>query len=198
MHSRSPCNAADPVVDLNHDAVYSVRNRGNFTKLREFVLPRTLLEADVLVSLPKLKTHHWVGATLSMKNCFGLMPGLVYGWPKNRLHQEGIHASILDIVATVRPQLAIVDGIVGMEGDGPIMGTAKHVGVVVLGTHLPAVDGTCARLMHIDPTKVPYLQACPSHLGRIDERWIDQVGEPMIPTAVPFTLPPGQEEVRKV
>ena len=58
-----------------------------------------------------------------MKNLFGVMPGLYYGWPKNVLHHAGIGGSILDINAAVKPHLAIVDGIIGMEGDGPIMGT---------------------------------------------------------------------------
>ena len=100
-------------------------NRMRFTSLGRFGLPEALKRADIVVSMPKLKTHHWVGATLSMKNLFGVMPGVYYGWPKNVLHYAGISESILDITATVRPHLAIVDGIVGMEGDGPIMGTAK-------------------------------------------------------------------------
>ena len=75
--------------------------------------------------MPKLKTHHWAGMTCSMKNLFGVVPGAVYGWPKNVLHQHGIDDSIVDLVATVRPGLTIVDGIVGMEGDGPDHGHAK-------------------------------------------------------------------------
>ena len=53
-------------------------------------LPATLKRADLIVSLPKLKTHHWAGVTLSLKNFFGVMPGIVYGWPKNVLHHAGI------------------------------------------------------------------------------------------------------------
>ena len=75
------------------------------------------------------------------------------------LHYAGINESILDITATVRPHLAIVDGIVGMEGDGPIMGTATTVGAIVMGTNLPAVDATAARLMEIDPWRIAYLAA---------------------------------------
>ena len=56
-----------------------------------------------MVSLPKLKTHHWAGVTLAMKNLFGVMPGVAYGWPKNVLHHAGIPGSILDINAAVRP-----------------------------------------------------------------------------------------------
>ena len=96
-------------------------------------LSRTVATADVLISLPKLKTHHWAGATLSLKNLFGTLPGICYGWPKNELHWRGIDNSIVDIALTRTPDLAIVDGIVGMEGDGPLNGTAKHMGVLVMG-----------------------------------------------------------------
>ena len=89
-----------------------------------------LRETEVVVSMPKLKTHHWVGVTMSLKNCFGCMPGRVYGWPKDVFHVRGIPESILDIFAAVRPSLAIVDGIVGMQGDGPIMGDPVSSGVV--------------------------------------------------------------------
>src|SRR3954470_23095065 len=95
-------------VDLNHDDVKSVPNRLGFTSLPELMLPVTLRRADLIVSMPKLKTHHWVGVTLSMKNLFGVMPGICYGWPKNVLHHAGIPESILDIAGTVRPHLAIV------------------------------------------------------------------------------------------
>ena len=69
-----------------------------------------------------MKTHHWAGVTLSLKNLFGTLPGLVYGWPKNDLHWAGIEQSILDIAGAVRPAYSIIDGIVGMEGNGPISG----------------------------------------------------------------------------
>ena len=127
--------------------------------------------------MAKLKTHHWAGATLSMKNFFGVMPGIVYGWPKNRLHTEGIPESIVDIVATVRPHLAIIDGIIGMDGDGPIMGNPKPAGVLVVGDSLPAVDATCCRIMKIDPSRVPYLKlAHRLRLGPIHKHAIAQTG----------------------
>jgi uncharacterized protein (DUF362 family) len=166
-----------PFLDLNTDVFFTVPNRGRLTKLKTLALPLAVRQADLVVSMPKLKTHHWTGVTLSMKNLFGLMPGNVYGWPKNVFHQEGIHESIVDICATVAPQLAIVDGIVGMEGDGPIMGAAKQAGVIVLGTNLPAVDATCARLMAVDPLRIPYLRAASGWLGPIREGHIVQRGE---------------------
>lgn len=148
----------------------------------------------MVVSLPKLKTHHWVGVTLAMKNLFGLMPGIAYGWPKNVLHQVGIAESILDINATVRPTLAIVDGIVGMEGDGPLMGSPVASGVLVMGTNLPAVDASAARLMGVDPSSVPYLLAASGRLGPIAKDHIRQRGEPIAELARAFVPAPRPGE----
>ncbi|QEH34310.1 hypothetical protein OJF2_28460 [Aquisphaera giovannonii] len=175
-------------LDLNHDDVVRVPNASRYTKLPELMLPATLGRADLIVSMPKMKTHHWAGVTLSMKNLFGVMPGVCYGWPKNVLHHSGIAESILDINAAVRPHLAIVDGIIGMEGDGPIMGTPKAAGLLVMGTNLPAVDATCARLMGIDPLRVAYLAGSSGFLGPIQSRHIAQRGEAVAPLVQPFRL----------
>jgi uncharacterized protein (DUF362 family) len=164
-------------VDLNHDDVREVPLASWFTGMRSLAFPLSVLEADLVVSMPKLKTHHWAGMTCSMKNFFGVVPGAVYGWPKNILHFHGIDQSILDINATIRPGLSIVDGIVGMEGDGPIMGRAHPVGFIAMGTDLPAVDATCARVVGIDPDKLAYLEAAGHFLGNTDARRIDHVGE---------------------
>jgi uncharacterized protein (DUF362 family) len=175
-------------IDLNYDDVTAAPNRFGATKLGELVLPVTLTRADLIVSLPKLKTHHWAGVTLSLKNFFGVMPGIIYGWPKNVLHHAGIGPAILDIAAAVCPHLAIVDGIIGMEGDGPIMGTPRQAGVLVMGTNLPAVDATCARLMTINPWRIGYLAAASGRLGPVAERNIEQRGEPIHGLAQRFHL----------
>jgi uncharacterized protein (DUF362 family) len=175
-------------VDLNHDDVAAIANAGHWTKLKELYLPRTLLDADWVVSMPKLKTHHWAGVTCSMKNLFGVMPGLIYGWPKNVLHYQGIPESILDINATVKPALTIVDAIVGMEGDGPIMGTPKSVGAIVIGRNLPAVDATCVRMMDLNPAGVPYLAKASRDLGPIHENTITQRGEPIAALRTRFEM----------
>jgi uncharacterized protein (DUF362 family) len=183
-------------VDLNHDDVQEVPLRSWFTGLRTISLPVSVLRSDFVVSLPKLKTHHWAGLTCSMKNFFGVVPGAVYGWPKNVLHVKGIHASILDLVATVRPSLTIVDGIVGMEGDGPIMGTAKPLGLLAMGQDLPAVDATCARIIGIDPTEVVYLDAAGHFLGNVRERRIEQRGEDPARFRTDFALIDSMKHLR--
>jgi uncharacterized protein (DUF362 family) len=167
-------------VDLNSDDVRLTKLRSSFTNLRQLYLPETLFNADLLVSMPKLKTHHWAGVTLSLKNMFGVVPGSVYGWPKNALHWAGIHRSILDINSSLPiPQFAIVDGIVGMEGNGPLQGQAKQSGVLILGEDLVAVDATAARLMKIEPRKIEYLEIADRFLGNIPVDRIEQLGEPL-------------------
>ena len=177
-----------PFIDLNNGPVIKIKNSGNLSKLSELILPREVLRADFIVSLAKMKTHHWAGVTLSMKNLFGIMPGIVYGWPKNVLHWAGIHESIFDINATLKPHLAIVDGIVGMQGDGPIMGTPVHANVLVMGRNLPAVDATCARVMGIDPNKIPYLKLASGRLGAIRDSNIIQRGENIASVRQDFQL----------
>ena len=107
--------------------------------------------------MAKMKTHHWTGATLSMKNLFGTVPSGVYGWPKNVLHWAGIEECIADLHAAFPRQFAIVDGIVGMEGNGPIQGVPKRVGVLVAGSDPVSVDATCCRIMGLDPMQIGYL-----------------------------------------
>lgn len=178
-------------VDLNHDDIVWTDLRSSFTGLRQLALPTELLRADVVVSMPKLKTHHWAMLTAGMKNLFGVVPGAVYGWPKNILHARGIENSILDLAATVRPQFTIVDGVVGMEGDGPIMGRARPVGVLIMGRDVVAVDATCARIMGIDPARVRYLAEAGQFLGNLSERRIEMTGEPLSRFATSFELPPS-------
>lgn len=167
-------------VDLDYDEVRAIKVASTFTGFPHFMLPETVLNADLLVTMPKLKTHHWAGVTLGLKNMFGVMPGAIYGWPKNILHMAGIDNSIVDINSTLPiPQFSIVDGILGMEGDGPIQGIPKPAGVLIFGNDPVAVDATAARLMHLDPRKIPYLQHASQFLGNTEWERIEQAGEHM-------------------
>jgi uncharacterized protein (DUF362 family) len=179
-----------PFHDVNMMEGITVPNLGRQTRLTTLTFPRIIQDVDWIVSMAKMKTHHWAGATLSMKNFFGMMPGIYYGWPKNVLHQEGIPQSILDINASLKPHFAIIDGITGMEGDGPIMGTPVHAGVIVMGQNLPAVDATCCRVMGIDPSRISYLKKADQWLGPIQDISIEQRGEPWQAVQTPFQLEP--------
>ncbi len=184
-------------VDLNVDDVKRVALSTRASRLTELYLPKTVLGVDFLVSMPKLKTHHWAGVTLSLKNMFGIVPGSCYGWPKNVLHWAGIDRSILDINAAARPDFAIVDGILGMEGNGPIQGTPKPCGILVLGDDPVAVDATCCRAMGLRPEKVKYLAAAGTLLGHLNTMKIQQLGEAVASVRTPFTVLDAFQSLRE-
>ncbi len=182
-------------TDLNLDDVTRVTIPYPFSPLSELYLPNTALACDLLVSLPKMKTHHWTGATLSMKNLFGLVPGAVYGWPKNLLHWAGIGECIADLHYLFPRQFCLVDGIEAMEGNGPILGSRIAAGVIVAGAHPPSVDATCCRIMQIDPAKIGYLQLVAKR-----SRWTpdssQQIGESVDSVKKRFALVPELEHFR--
>jgi uncharacterized protein (DUF362 family) len=182
-------------TDLNLDEITRVDFRRPHSKLASLYLPNTVLGCDLLVSMPKLKTHHWAGATLSMKNLFGVVPGGVYGWPKKVLHWAGIPECIADLHALFPRAFAIVDGIVGMEGNGPIQGTPRTAGVIVAGASPVAVDATCCRIMGLDPARIPYLQLVAGE-HNLGEALIPQRGERIASVAANFVVLPALEGLR--
>jgi uncharacterized protein (DUF362 family) len=130
-----------------------------------------------------------------MKNLFGIVPGSVYGWPKNVLHWAGIDQAIADLQTTFPRQFCLVDGIEAMEGNGPIQGTAKRAGVIVAGSHPPSVDATCCRIMGIDPQKLKYLELAASRSDLAI--WNPtQIGEPVSGVASQFQLHPDLMHLR--
>ena len=175
-------------VDLNVDDVERVVLKTHASRLKELYLPKTVRGVDFLVSMPKLKTHHWAGVTLSLKNMFGIVPGSCYGWPKNVLHWAGIDNSILDINAAARPDFAIVDGIIGMEGNWPIQGESKPCGVLVLGDDPVAVDSTCARIMGLLPERIKHIARAATLLGHMQPEKINQIGDSIESTNTPFAV----------
>jgi len=182
-------------VDLNVDDVARVTLETHASRLKQLYLPKTALAVDFLVSMPKLKTHHWAGVTLSLKNMFGIVPGSCYGWPKNVLHWAGIDRAILDINAACRPDFAIVDGIVGMEGDGPTQGTPKASGVLVFGNDPVAVDATCCRIMGLVPERIKYLWRAGTLLGHLQVDKIQQLGDPIASVETPFSVLPAFQSI---
>src|ERR1700675_4641153 len=177
-------------VDLNRDELVKVPTRATYTGLEHLWLPRTVLASDFVVSMPKIKTHHWAGVTLSMKNMFGVVPGKKYGWPKNVLHWKGIHRSILDICATVPMHFVIADGVVAMEGNGPLHGPPRTLGKIVLADDPVAADFTCARLMGLDPHRVWHLDRAAHFLGNGSHDRIDLIAEGLPHRTVPFDVLP--------
>jgi uncharacterized protein (DUF362 family) len=178
------------LVDLNYDDFRRIENvNPRAALLKEIAVPETIAAADVVISVPKLKTHKLAGITLSLKNMFGVLPGMIYGWPKNTLHWNGIPQSICEINGTIPAHYAVVDGVTGMEGHGPIMGKARQVGVLIMGANGLAVDATAARVMGVEPSRVEYLAlAHRLRLGSLRRDDIDVRGEPIARVRVDFAL----------
>jgi uncharacterized protein (DUF362 family) len=177
------------IHNLNHEVPVKVEVPDPLV-LPEVYLPRIIFEYDYIISVPKMKTHRGAVVSLGMKNLFGLLPGAVYGYPKNLLHRKGIFQCIADINSVVRPDFVLVDGIIGMEGHGPIFGTPKDIGLLVGGKDPLATDATAARAMGFDPQEIPPFQY--SHLkglGNLDEEDISIRGEGLEDVTMYFERP---------
>jgi uncharacterized protein (DUF362 family) len=183
-------------VDLNRDDLVERPLLAAYTDLKHLWLPRTLLASDFIVSMPKVKAHHWSGVSLSLKNMFGVVPGAKYGWPKNILHWKGIQQSILDVCATVPIHFVIADAIVAMEGNGPLNGNARALNRIVLADDPVAADATCARLMGLDAEKIAHIRVAAEFLGNSSAAQIDQLGEPACAPVTPFQMVPEFEYLR--
>ena len=185
-------------VDLNYDDLVEIPLKGGYTRLKRLFVARTIRDADVLISLPKMKTHHWTLISVSVKNLFGIVPGIKYGWPKNTLHFQGIPAVLAELADSLMSDsrrktraCAIVDGIVGLQGDGPLFGSAVPSGIIVAGRDLLAVDATCARLMGFEPVQIDYLDfAAWAGVGVIDASKIELAGEPLTRFQRQYERPP--------
>src|SRR3989441_8387969 len=184
-------------VDLNRDGLIKTKLQANYSGLDHLWLPRTVLASDFIVSMPKVKTHHWSGVSLSMKKMFGVVPGAKYGWPKNILHWKGIERSILVICATVPVHFVIADAIIAMEGNGPLSGKPRPLNRIVLADDPVAADATCARLMGFDAERIVHIRAGAQFLGNSSIAQIDQLGEPVRTPMTPFELVPEFDYLRE-
>lgn len=146
---------------------------------KRITLARALLDVDVLVTLPKLKTHAQMTLTGALKNQYGLIPGSLKGQWHFRLQQpEWLASLILDVNRVARPALAIMDAVMAMEGMGPSGGQPRFVGALLAGADLAAVDTMACCLINLDPTRVPLLAAAREQgYGRTTPEEIRVVGD---------------------
>ena len=160
----------------------SVKVRVGQGTFHELELARDILEADLVINLPKLKTHQMMGLTCGVKNLFGA----VVGMRKVRLHlqagtdKEFFALMLLELVEQIAPALTIVDAVVAMEGDGPGSGDPVPVGALLAGANPVAVDTVAAALLGLGP-KVNWTQKVASQSGRegSDLAGVDLLGTPL-------------------
>jgi ferredoxin len=128
--------------------------------VKRFRLAKALGSSDLLVSLPKLKTHQLMYYTGAIKNLFGLIPGL----EKSAFHlrfpgRTEFAAMLADLALAARPDFALMDAVVAMEGPGPNSGRPRHLGLVLASPDALALDFTAAELIGYPPLSIPYLAA---------------------------------------
>lgn len=186
------------VLNLNgfsEEACYYLKPGGSLTGA-EIPIPSIYMDADVVISAAKLKTHRMAGATLSLKNAFGVPPlDLVNNGPagqpmKAQLHAWGIEQSIVDINMIRRPDFVVIDGIIGMEGNSPDLGTPIDSGIIFAGSDPVAVDTVGVRFMGIEVSEVPHIGlAAEKNLGVSDLSNITVVGVDLDAVKMEFKRP---------
>jgi uncharacterized protein (DUF362 family) len=126
--------------------------------LRGWPLPKTILDCDCFITLAKIKTHATTAYTGALKNQWGCLP------QHNRLilHKH-LHTLIGDVNRILKPRLGLIDGLVGMEGRGPINGSPVHLNVIAGSTDLVALDAACMRFVGLDPATAEHV----NHAARI-------------------------------
>jgi uncharacterized protein (DUF362 family)/ferredoxin len=142
-------------AELNFDCEAVQVSHPDGVVLHRLDLVRALLDADVVINLPKLKTHNLTTLTLAVKNLLGLVPGaLKIGYHAKLQDRERFCQGLVDILTYVKPALQIMDAVVGMEGDGPSGGDPRPIGAVVAGADALAVDIVCTALVGMEPEEV--------------------------------------------
>ena len=129
--------------------------------VRRLNVIKPVLDADVVINLPKLKTHVYTTFTGAVKNLFGVIPGYEKPAYHAKFHDLARFSEmLLDVLGFVKPDLAVIDGIIGLEGNGPGKhGKAKHVGILIAGKDSIMLDVVACRVVGLDPESVPVLTA---------------------------------------
>jgi uncharacterized protein (DUF362 family)/Pyruvate/2-oxoacid:ferredoxin oxidoreductase delta subunit len=158
-------------------------------------LSRAVTEADLIISLPKFKTHGLTVITGAIKNSYGLLPGA----QKAKLHKaagcaERFHELIVDVFRLRVPDLFLVDAVVGMEGNGPASSDLRNIGLVLASDNGVALDAVMATMMGCEPGRLRFLEeAKKAGLGDYDLHTVELIGE--LRRLPDFRLPPLGGEV---
>jgi len=147
--------------------------------IKQFTIACAALDADGIVSLPKLKTHGLMRMTGAVKNQFGCVPGLLKGEFHARMNtMERFGQMLVDLNRLLRPRLFILDGVIAMQGNGPRSGDARPMSVLLFSTDPVALDATVCRMIALDPMLVPTVRFGEAWgLGRAAD--VEIVGDPL-------------------
>lgn len=156
----------------------------------ELYIPKIFMDADVVINVAKLKTHHLSVVSLTLKNSFGVPPGKIYGTGyKNGLHILGINEAIVDLNRIRKPDFAVIEGIVGGEGYGPLYNTPVKSNIVFAGTDLAALDTVALTFMGFTIDQIPHVALAGTEgLGITDLEKIKIVGTNLNAIKMRFNL----------
>jgi uncharacterized protein (DUF362 family)/NAD-dependent dihydropyrimidine dehydrogenase PreA subunit len=147
-------------AELNQDLGQSVKAFSEGRVVKSLTVTNCVTEADVVIAISKLKTHGMMTITGAVKNLFGVIPGLLKVEYHLKMPDLMDFARLLvDIAQFIKPALSIMDGIVGMEGDGPSAGQPRQIGALLISTDPFALDVAVADLIGLKPEKVPTIRA---------------------------------------
>ncbi len=136
-------------------------------------MPKTLLDCDKFITVPKLKTHSMCRVSLAIKNQIGLLSPE----EKQIYHRTDIHQKVVDVTLAATPDLAIIDGLVALEGQGPTYGNAVDTGIIIAGTDMVSVDAVASSIMGFEPQEIPHIRlAALQGLGEMDLNKIELKG----------------------
>ena len=155
-----------------------------------FSLSEPVLEADWVVNLPKVKSHALTMLTAAVKNMYGAVPGYAKTALHKRYPKPATFGRLLQTIWKRIPRsVTIVDGVVGMEGQGPANGRPVSLGFVAAAENPYAMDLALCRILGLTPSRVPYLAGAP-----VGEDEVELVGE--IPSVASFEVPSGAHVLR--
>ncbi|MBQ3866418.1 MAG: DUF362 domain-containing protein, partial [Clostridia bacterium] len=190
------CGIEDVCRRLNVPIQYKMRpvtvTVDDPVSLGEVEILQDFAEADAVIDLAKMKTHSLTTVTGAAKNLYGTVPGLRKVEYHARFPKlEDFAGLIVDLNRAVVPVLSLVDGVWGMEKDGPSGGVPKFCGVILGGDSTFAVDEVMCRCMGVDPALSPILNRA-KEAGRFDGE-VETVGDEWTPLDVPFELPDSRK-----
>ncbi len=151
-------NNGGKAINLSNDEKVLV-NCNKCLKLKNHLMPKSIITADAVISLALLKTHVFTTITGTIKNMFGSYPDLKI------LHHQYLNQAIHDAVLITKPRYAIIDGRIGMEGRGPVEGTPRNVGIIMGSDNVVSCDTEAARIMGFNPRKIKHITILNKSIG---------------------------------
>jgi uncharacterized protein (DUF362 family) len=181
--------AGGKTINLSEDEIVKVDNPKAYV-LRNFPLPKTLVEADSVVDVPVMKTHEFTKYSGAIKNLFGCIPD------DRRIFLHPHFDMVMhDLLVLLKPKFVVMDATFAMEGNGPNRGIVIPMNLVLTGSDLVAMDKLCCQIMGIDWADISYINFIDKHLQR-EETETQIVGEKIEDVKRQFLLPYADLAVR--